>query len=57
MMRFRFVHNNFNVLDLERSPAFYREALGLVEVRRKQAAGGRFEIVSSATARPGTSSS
>ena len=57
MMRFRFVHNNFNVLDLERSLAFYREALGLVEVRRKQAAGGRFEIVSSATARPGTSSS
>jgi len=44
-MQFRFVHNNFNVLDLERSLAFYREALGLVEVRRKQAADGRFVLV------------
>ena len=44
-MRFRFVHNNINVLDLERSLAFYREALGLVEVRRKRAEDGRFEIV------------
>ena len=44
-MRFRFAHNNINVLDLERSLAFYREALGLVEVRRKEAADGRFVIV------------
>ena len=44
-MQFRFVHNNFNVLDLERSLAFYREALGLVEVRRKEAADGRFVLV------------
>ena len=44
-MQSRFVHNNFNVLDLERSLAFYREALGLVEVRRKQAADGRFVLV------------
>ena len=44
-MQFRFVHNNINVLDLERSLAFYREALGLVEVRRKQAPDGRFVIV------------
>ena len=33
-MNFRFVHNNFNVLDLERSLKFYREALGLAETRR-----------------------
>ena len=44
-MIFRFVHNNINVLDLARSLAFYREALGLVEVRRKQAADGRFVLV------------
>ena len=31
---FQFTHNNFNVLDLERSLKFYDEALGLREVRR-----------------------
>lgn len=31
---FRFAHNNLNVLDLDRSLAFYKEALGLSEVRR-----------------------
>lgn len=36
MMRAQFSHANFNVLDLERSMAFYREALGLEEVRRKE---------------------
>ena len=36
-MEFKFYHNNFNVLDLERSIAFYREALGLTEVRRREA--------------------
>jgi lactoylglutathione lyase len=33
-MEFTFAHNNFNVLDLEKSLAFYKEALGLSEVRR-----------------------
>jgi lactoylglutathione lyase len=33
-MQFKFVHNNLNVLDLQKSLAFYREALGLVEARR-----------------------
>ena len=33
-MRFTFVHNNINVLDLENSLAFYKQALGLVENRR-----------------------
>jgi lactoylglutathione lyase len=33
-MRFKFVHNNLNVLDLQKSLVFYREALGLVEARR-----------------------
>lgn len=35
-MQFIFVHNNINVLDLEKSVAFYRQALGLVEMRRKE---------------------
>ena len=44
-MKFKFIHNNFNVLDLDRSIAFYREALGLHEVRRREAADGSFIIV------------
>jgi len=31
-----FNHFNFNVLDLDKSIAFYRDALGLVPVRRKE---------------------
>lgn len=42
---FHFTHFNFNVLDLERSLAFYREALGLVPVREKEAADGSFKLV------------
>lgn len=38
-MKFRFLHNNLNVLDLEKSLAFYEAALGLKEVRRKEKAG------------------
>ncbi|MBR1689718.1 MAG: VOC family protein [Oscillibacter sp.] len=34
----KFNHFNFNVLDLERSIAFYREALGLEVVREKESA-------------------
>jgi lactoylglutathione lyase len=33
-MEFKFVHNNLNVLQLEKSLAFYKEALQLVEVHR-----------------------
>ncbi len=44
-MDFTFAHNNFNVLDLEKSLAFYKEALGLTEVRRKEAADGSFILV------------
>ncbi len=35
-MQFRAVHENYNVSDLELSLRFYREALGLEEVRRTQ---------------------
>ena len=44
-MKFKMVHENYNVADLARSLAFYREALGLDEVRRKEAADGSFIIV------------
>ncbi len=44
-MIFKFAHNNFNVLDLDKSLAFYRDALGLVEMRRKNAADGSFILV------------
>jgi len=44
-MKFRMVHNNFNVFDLEKSVAFYREALGFSVVREKTAADGSFRIV------------
>ena len=36
-MKFKFVHNNINVFDLDRSLDFYRKALDLKEVRRKEA--------------------
>ena len=35
-MNFSFAHFNFNVLDLEKSLKFYKEALGLEPVRRKE---------------------
>lgn len=38
-------HFNFNVLDLERSLGFYKEALGLEPVRRMEAPDGSFKIV------------
>ena len=44
-MKFKFVHNNFNVKDLDKSLAFYKEALGLAEVRRKVASDGSFILV------------
>ena len=44
-MKFQFAHNNFNVRDLDRSLAFYREALGLEEVRRIAPEDGSFIIV------------
>lgn len=44
-MEFTFKHLNFNVLDLEKSLAFYREALGLREERRMTHPHGDFTIV------------
>ena len=44
-MQFKFLHNNINILDLERSLDFYKEALALQEVRRKEAEDGSFVLV------------
>jgi lactoylglutathione lyase len=44
-MKFAFAHNNINVLNLGRSLAFYKEALGLAEARRKEAKDGSFVLV------------
>lgn len=44
-MRFKMVHENYNVYDLDKSIRFYEEALGLREIRRKEAEDGSFIIV------------
>ncbi|MBS6396041.1 MAG: VOC family protein [Clostridiales bacterium] len=44
-MKFQMIHENYNVADLEKSEVFYEKALGLKEVRRKEAADGSFIIV------------
>ena len=44
-MQFKMIHENYNVADLAKSMAFYEEALGLKETRRKEAADGSFIIV------------
>ena len=43
-MNFKMIHENYNVLDLDRSLAFYEKALGLRELRRKEAEDGSFII-------------
>ena len=44
-MKFKMIHENYNVQDLEKSLEFYEKALGLKEIRRKEAADGSFIIV------------
>ena len=44
-MKFKMIHENYNVSDLGKSLAFYKEALGLTEVRRNEAADGSYIIV------------
>ena len=44
-MKFKMIHENYNVSDLDRSLQFYREALGLTEIRRETAEDGSFVIV------------
>lgn len=44
-MKFKLEHNNYNVLDLQRSLSFYQEALGLKEQRRLEPEDGSFILV------------
>jgi lactoylglutathione lyase len=44
-MKFRFDHNNINVRDLEKSLNFYRESLGLIEIRRMEPTDKSFILV------------
>ncbi|HJJ37123.1 MULTISPECIES: VOC family protein [Methanocorpusculum] len=44
-MQFQMIHNNINVLDLDRSMKFYAEALGLFEVKRIVPESGDVRIV------------
>ncbi len=44
-MKFTFYHNNINVSDLEKSVAFYKEALGLTVSREVEAEDGSFKLV------------
>ena len=44
-MKFKMVHENYNVQDLDRSLAFYEKAVGLKEKRRKVAKDGSYIIV------------
>jgi lactoylglutathione lyase len=44
-MKFKMYHENYNVLNLEKSLEFYEKALGLKPVRRIEAEDGSFIIV------------
>jgi lactoylglutathione lyase len=43
-LKFKMYHNNFNVLDLERSLKFYEEALGLKVVREIDDPEGSYKL-------------
>ncbi len=43
-MKFKMVHNNINVLDLEKSLKFYEEVLGLKVVREKDDPEGSYKL-------------
>lgn len=44
-MKFKFAHNNINVLNLDKSVEFYKETLGFKEVRRYNQPDGEFVLV------------
>ncbi|MBR1992742.1 MAG: VOC family protein [Firmicutes bacterium] len=44
-MKFKMYHENYNVLDLEKSLEFYDKALGLKPVKRIDAEDGSYSIV------------
>ena len=43
-MKFKYVHNNINVFNLEKSVAFYEKALGMTVARTKEASDGSFKL-------------
>jgi len=43
-MKFTFAHSNINVMDMEKSLAFYKEALGLDVTGRRKPDDGSFEL-------------
>ena len=46
----QYLHTMLRVSDLDQSLAFFRDALGLVETRRRESENGRFTLVFLATA-------
>lgn len=44
-MKFKMIHENYNVFDLQRSLEFYEKALGLKEIKRIEATDGSYIIV------------
>ncbi|MDR3021460.1 MAG: VOC family protein [Clostridiales bacterium] len=44
-MKFKIVHVNFHVIDLEKSIKFYFDALGLTEFKRSEHPSGEYKIV------------
>lgn len=44
-MEFKIIHNNINVIDLEKSIKFYQEALGLEIQRIHESKDGSFKLV------------
>ncbi len=44
-MKFEMIHENYNVMDIEKSLVFYEKALELTENRRKVAEDGSYIIV------------
>jgi len=44
-MKFTMSHTNINVIDMEKSLAFYKAALGLEVVKQKKADDGSYELV------------
>ena len=44
-MKFKMIHENYNVTDLDKSLSFYEKALGLKEIRRKTDKEGSYIIV------------
>ena len=44
-MKFTFVHNNINVLDLDKSVKFYQEALGFTEKQMLSGPAGSFTLI------------